>query len=341
MIRNKIISTHWLLTMTILALFGAASLLRTASTQAHPALAQPTPTPTQVTTCGQVLDQAGEYVLTTDLDCSGTPGDYNGVTITASDVVFHLAGHTISSSDCDLGRNISGIAVVGGITGVKIDGGVVAGFNDGVVLASSDSRVKGITVKNACLFGIAVQGENNRVETNVVTGSGSDGIMLSPATGAVIASNYSSGNKRSGVAISDFAHDNLIENNILNDNGGTGEGYGVAVFNGTNNTIRGNSANNNDYAGIRISSAENPNGNPDLGNKVIDNIVSGNAHVGIWVLAPASPSIVTSNTVLGSGETDMLDERTDCGTNVWLNNIFKTDLAGGLPDGGPGVGCIQ
>ena len=335
--RNKIFSTGLLFVITIFTLLAAMSPLGTASTQAQSALAEPTP----VTSCGQVLDVAGEYVLTADLNCSGMSGDYNGVTITASNVVFHLAGHSISSSDCDLNRNISGIAVAGGISGVKIDGGTVTGFNDGVLLASSNSRVEGMTVRNACAFGILVQGENNRVQTSVVTGSGSDGIILSPASGAVIASNYSSGNKRAGVAISDFAHDNLIENNILNNNGGTGEGYGVAVFNGTNNLIRNNAANYNDFAGIRISSAVNPTGNPNLSNKVIANTVSGNTHVGIWILKDAAPSIIRLNTVMGSGDTDMLDEFAGCGGNTWRNNIFKTDLAAGVSDGGPGVGCIK
>ena len=341
--QNRIFSTSLLFTVTIFALLGAASLLGTTSTQARSTLAQstPTPTPIPVTTCGQILDQAGEYVLTTDLDCSGTSGDYNGVTITANNVGFHLAGHTISSSDCDLGRNISGIAVAGGLSGVKIDGGTVIGFNDGVLLASSNSRVEGMTVKNACVFGIVVQGVENLVETNVVMGSGSDGIILSPASKAVIASNYSSGNKRAGVAISDFAQDNLIEKNILNNNGGTGEGYGVVVFNGTKNMIRNNAANNNDFAGIRISSAVNPMGEPNLSNTVMDNTVSGNSHVGIWIQADAAPSIIKLNTVLGNGDTDTLDELVSCGGNTWIDNIFRTDLVGGVPDGGPGAGCIR
>jgi parallel beta-helix repeat protein len=311
---------------TIFSLIAAVAL-------AEAAQAQPTP----VTTCGQVLSVAGEYVLTTDLDCTGTAGDYNGVTITASNVVFHLAGHTISTADCDQNRNISGIFVAGGITGVKIDGGTVIGFNDGILLSSSNSLVTGMTVRNSCIFGIAVQGEDNRVETNVVTGSGSDGIILSPARGAVITSNYCSGNRRAGVALSDFADNNTIDSNILTHNGGSGEGYGVAIFNGTRNTVRNNAANYNDF-GIRVASTG---GNPGQSNKVIANTVSGNSHLGIWVQVAGAQSIIRFNTVLGSGETDMLDESNRCGGNTWRNNTFKTDLVAGVSDGGPGVGCIR
>ena len=334
--RNRVLSSGSLFVATLLTLFAAMPLLGTDAVEAQSDRCQPTP----VTTCGQVLSVAGEYVLTTDLNCTGTPGDYNGITITASNVVLHLAGHIIASSDCDTSRNISGIFVAGGIMGVKIDGGTVIGFNDGIVLSSSHSRVEGMTVRNACEFGIAVQGEKNRVETNVVTGSGSDGIILSPATDTVISSNYCSGNKRAGVALSDGAHDNTIADNILNNNGGTGEGYGVAIFNGGNNVVRNNAANHNDF-GIRISSAVNPTRNPLLGNKVVGNTVDGNMKTGIWVEVAGAPSIITLNKVWGSGETDMLDDSSRCDGNIWRQNTFRTDLVAGTADGGPCAGCIR
>jgi parallel beta-helix repeat protein len=336
--RDRIFSTSLVFTITMLALLGASAALGTRSTQAWAIM--PT-APTLVTTCGQVLDQPGEYVLTTNLDCSGGAGDYNGVTITASDVNFHLAGHTIASSDCDTNRNISGIAVVGGLTNVKIDGGAVIGFNDGIVLSSSFSHVKGMTVQNACVFGILVSGSNNVVETNSVTGSGADGIMLSPATKATISSNYCSGNKRAGIALSDFAYDNTIEKNVLNHNGGTGEGAGVVVFNGTKTVIRYNTANHNDFAGIRIASAPNVKSEAGPLTTVIGNTVSGNANVGIWVQAGAPFSSVSANTAFGNGNTDMLDEVHLCGTNTWLSNLFQTDRTGSSPDGGAQAGCIR
>jgi len=84
---------------------------------------------TLVTACGQTLNAPGEYVLAGDLDCSGTTN--NGVTITASNVVFHLAGYTIKGS-CTSGDG--GIVVNPGVSGVQIDGGTVSGFNDGIVL---------------------------------------------------------------------------------------------------------------------------------------------------------------------------------------------------------------
>jgi parallel beta-helix repeat protein len=325
--------------IALIAILGATLVSGTHSAHARSMMPQASPAP--ITTCGQVLASPGEYVLATDLDCSGTAGDYNGITITSSNVNLHLAGHTITSSDCDTNRSISGIAVAGGLTNVKIDGGTIVGFNDGIVLASSYSQVKGMTVQNACVFGIVVQGSNNTIQTNAVTESGVDGIILSPATKALIASNYSSGNKRAGIAVSDFAYDNTIDKNIVNNNGGTGEGVGIVVFNGTKTTIRYNTANNNDFAGIRVSSAPNTRNEAGPLTTVMGNLVSGNANVGIWILANAPLSSVSANTVFGNGDTDMLDDVYSCGTNTWLSNLFKTDLAGGVPDGGPKAGCIK
>src|ERR1700722_3995072 len=101
-----------------------------------------------VTTCGQTLNRSGEYQLAKNLNCSSTFA--NGVTINASNVVLHLASFSISSSDCNLNKDINGIFVGGGLTGVRIDGGTVKGFNDGIVLSSSNSSIAGTAVQGAC-----------------------------------------------------------------------------------------------------------------------------------------------------------------------------------------------
>ena len=300
-----------------------------------PLLAGPNPPPPQAVNpadgCGQTLPKATdngtkEYVLTGDLACSGA---VSGVIIAASDVVFHLAGHTISNTTCDLNVTFGGIFVQGGISGVQIDGGTVSGFNDGIILSSSNSRVRSMRVANACVFGMAVSGQNNRIETSVVTASGVDGIGLGQASGTVVTANDISGNARVGVDISNFSNANIVENNLINNNGTT-EGYGVAIFNGTNNLIRGNAVNGN-VNGIGIDSP---------GNLARDNTVSGSTNTGIAISTVGAPSTVRRNSVLGSGVTDMSDGSANCGTNIWRHNTFHTDLVVGVADGGPGAGCI-
>lgn len=290
---------------------------------AQPALAQ-----TSVSTCGQTLSAAGQYMLASDLDCSGTFA--NGVTITANKVVFHLAGHTLSSTDCDATKGISGIAVAGG-SNVQIEGGTVKGFNDGIALSATKSRVNGMTVTSACIFGVTVSGAGNRVDTSVVTLSGMDGIGIGAATGTHIESNDISGNARVGVDISNFSNNNFVENNVINGNGLISGQGGVAIFNGTNNLIANNTLNNN-LNGIEVESP---------GNTIQANTVNGSVGSGIFVLTLASPSVVQRNVAMGNAVIDLSDDNTSCSGDTWKKNIFQTDLVAGMPDGGPKAGCIR
>ncbi|NOT55635.1 MAG: right-handed parallel beta-helix repeat-containing protein [Deltaproteobacteria bacterium] len=290
---------------------------------------------TPVTTCGQTLSVSGEYLLTRNLVCPDTGVDFNGVTITASNVVFHLAGRSISSTVCDLTRNISGIFVTGGLSGVRVDGGTVRGFNDGIVLSSSNSRVVGMTVTKACAFGILGGGENNWIEENVVTASG-DGVALSPAKLTHVTANHLSGNVRAGVALSDFADANFIEQNILNNNGD----YGIAVFNGNNTIIRNNAANRN-RIGIALLSTATRDGATILPHRVLDNTAHGNSATGIWITGDGAPGIVRRNSVFGSGSTDMQDDTLGCVGNTWSGNTFRIDVVAGVSNGGPAVPCLR
>ncbi len=279
--------------------------------------------------CGQTLSAPGEYVLTGDLACSGA---VSGVVITASNVVFHLAGHTISNTTCNLNVGFAGVFVSGGVSGVRIDGGTVSGFNDGIDLSASSSRITGMTLKNACFVGIAVTGRDNRLEKNVVTASGGDGVGLGSASGTIVRSNDISGNVRVGVDISNFSDNNVVEDNIINNNGiVAGQQGGVAIFNGKDNVIRNNALSNN-FDGILIESPRN---------LVEGNVVSGSSQTGIVISSDGAPSTVMKNTVLGSGLADMSDGSAGCGANTWKNNTFQTDLVPGGSDGGPNAGCIR
>jgi len=305
---RRLLKKH--LTLTICSVIGLVPL------GASPAHAS-----TSVTACGQTLAAPGDYVLTHDLQCNGT----DGINITASDVVLHLAGHTIASTAC-AGAGIT----VGGGSRVTIDGGTVRGFTDGIVLAASSSRVTGVTVTGACVFGIALSGVANQVDTSVVTLSGLDGIGIGAASGTVIRSNDISDNARVGVDISNFSNDNVVSNNIINRNGILSGQGGVAIFNGSGNRIENNALNHN-LNGIEIEAPHN---------MVTGNTVSGSASLGIFVVLTASSSTVTVNTVLGSASGDLSDDSATCSGNIWKGNTFQTSFAGGVA-GGPGVGCIQ
>ena len=147
---------------------------------------------------------------------------------------------------------------------------------------------------------------------------------------ALIKSNHVFGNKRDGVEISNFSDSNLVESNIIHHNGEY-QGYGVAIYNGSGNMIRGNAVNEN-FNGIGIQS---------FSNTAEDNTVAGSRQVGISIAAIGAGSSVQRNMVFGSGLLDMTDQVAACGTNTWSGNTFQTDEAGGIPDGGPSVPCIQ
>jgi len=302
-------------------LFGFAAVLLYAAAQAQ--------TPTLVTNCGQTLSKPGVYVLNSTLDCSGTHA--NGVTITASNVTFHLAGYTLSSTDCDKTKDINGIFVPGGISRVRIDSGTVRGFNDGIVLSSSSSRVSGMTVAGACAFGIAVQGDHNRVDTSSITSSGLDGIGFQFATHILIAENDIFDNTGFGIGFSENSNNNVIKGNIISHNGILTGHAGIGIGSGTDNLVVNNAIRHN-FDGIRVE---------DVGNMVRDNTVTGSSGVGIYIPGSGSPSTVMHNVVYRSSVADMSDASVGCGANTWRNDAFQTDLVAAVPDGGPGVGCIQ
>lgn len=275
--------------------------------------------------CGQVLTDPGKtYVLGGDLWC---PEPGNGVVIAASDIVFHLAGHTIASPVCDTSQFVSGIVIDPAAENVRIDGGTVSGFNDGLLLYGTRNRVTGMTFTGACVWGIVVAGHELVVETTVVIATGMDGIVLETATSARIASNFVSGNGRAGVSLSDRSDSNVVEKNIITSNG-QGEGYGVVIFYGSGNNVLKNALHGN-FNGIGILSPLND---------VYENTVTRSVHTGI--VAADEKATITANSVFISGVSDMADATAGCVSNVWTGNTFQTDLVAGLSDGGPGAGCI-
>jgi hypothetical protein len=299
-----------------LALSSLTALVMLSASPAHAV--------TFITTCSQTLSTPGTYVLKTDLTC---PGATTGVVINASNVTLHLVGHTITGDAC----NGNGIVVNGGFTGITVDGGTVRGFIDGIVLYSANSRVTAMTVTKACTFGLAISGTSNQVDTSSVTLSGMDGIGIGAASGIVIRSNYIADNARVGVDISNGSSKTVVQSNIISRNGLTSGQGGVALFNGAGNVITGNSLDGN-FNGIEVEAPSNT---------VSGNVLRNTVQTGIFVTSVGTPSSVISNVVYGSGFVDMSDDSPTCGTDTWQKNSFLTDLAGGVPNGGPGVGCIQ
>jgi parallel beta-helix repeat protein len=286
---------------------------------AGPAQAQPIP----VTACDQTLNTPGAYQLVGNLGpCAG-----NGVNITASGVTFDLAGFTISGDRAACGGYVTGINIEGPISDVLVFGGTVVNFNDGVgVHTVTKSQVKELDVMDACSFGIAVY-SSRRVKLigNRVTGAWW-GVRIDDLSKAILLkSSDVSGSQIIGVGT---ANRNKIRNNQIHGNGTDG----LRVF-GQRNKLLGNTVNGNAF-GISLSA-------PASANVVRGNTSNGNVGSGIWVERGAGSNLIESNTALGNPRADLEDMNPGCDANTWNGNTFVTDLVDTMPDGGPGVGCIQ
>ena len=268
---------------------------------------------TAVDTCGQQLSAPGNYHLTGDLSCST-----DGVVITANDVSFTLAGYTISGvssrESCDVDQPQLGVRVEPGSSNVRVSGGTVNGFVDGVMLYGTNSRVSAMTITNNCVFGIAVSSDGNVVDTNAISGSGWDGIVLASASHATIRSNDVDGNTRYAIVITEFSDGNTVHSNILRRNGleEGASGGGILVAYGNDNVIHDNAVNAN-FTGILLSS-------PITGTTISDNTVTGNVSNGISIAPGSSPNTVNGNTIRGNGVCDA----SDTNANTWTSNIVGT-----------------
>lgn len=114
-----------------------------------PSTATAGPTPMPVSEC-RTLDAPGAYVLTVDIAVVDT----TCIEITAGDVTFDLAGHTLSctgagfAGTCQVPQFTSfGINVASGLTGITLTGpGTIAGFDNGVVISESNAHVRGLSI---------------------------------------------------------------------------------------------------------------------------------------------------------------------------------------------------
>jgi parallel beta-helix repeat protein len=145
-------------------------------------------------------------------------------------------------------------------------------------------------------MGIRVEGpgaSHNKIDSNTITGSGSDGINVlatcanpdaSPPCGGTEPNRY-----------------NRIVNNTSNENGTSGRGDGIKVF-----TM--------------------PTPIPPANNTVTDNVANNNTTNGICFDGGTVANRASRNSAHGNGQYDGFDGDTDpaCGSNTWTANDFDT-----------------
>ena len=285
---------------------------------------------TPLSACGTVLNTPGSYHLTGNLGpCTG-----HGVEITATNVTLDLRGFTITGvsnpTSCNLNVPQHGVMISNG-AGVHVTNGTVQSFVDGVVAANA--HVSAMTVLDSCFFGISMFFNGGVAEGNTVMRSGSDGIVLSQTTtGSMVRGNEIIASRRYGVILPDNANGNTIRDNVFTANGvAAGEGGAILVGFGNSNQILNNQANDN-FNGIILRTNDN----------LVDGNLAGSNHsFGIVVdVVGAARNRIQNNSAAGNGFTDLSDANGGCGSNIWLNNAFATDIVAGVSDGGPAAGCI-
>jgi len=144
-----------------------------------------------------------------------------------------------------------------------IDGGLVSpeGIPDGVSIQADDVCMYGFTIRTTRGAGIRVQGSNNTIEDNNVTGGLRDGMHV------VGSGNYFAGN-------------------IITDNSWSG----VQVI-GSNCTLKDNTISSNDLCGINISGS---------GCAVYDNFIKSSRDRGILIFK-GDRNLIRNNTITANG----------------------------------------
>jgi parallel beta-helix repeat protein len=324
---------YFLILLPILLLVAGSALADPKKAKAGPNHGAPK----NVTECGAVLTEPGNYKLVNDLlDCS------EAVWIAGSDIALNLNGHEISCAD-EIGEEAySGIFVSppgepgdddwGDVTfsNVTIKNGTVSNCHDGIVLVlTEDSKVMHVTSTG-----------NREWEYAPGKFQYGTGITLWFSRNNVIMHNHTYGNAATGIG-SWESSGNLFKHNTSTDNGagsGGGDGTGILLDNEQNSKIMCNRVHGNSDGILMFPGGS---GNLLRGNLVTGNITGilmlGFAWDGYpWQEIPAG-NTVRSNIVENSdwfdfGEFyldlvtgDWLIQPEDLCMNTWEKNQFQTE----------------
>lgn len=238
--------------------------------------------------CGIPIGSSGQYILQTDLNCAAP-----AITVTASNVHIDLNQKTLTGNGGGIG-----IDVQGPVSNVHINGGTVTGYFIGIELnTSTKSHVNGMILFANSVNMKVVGGSGNRINGNMFDSSTSASLVLDATSDNKVNTNKFK-EYQTGIDLFDSS-DNIINSNTLNGEA-TNAFFGITIFSGTGNTIRGNTTLNHSIHGIGVS---------DL----------------------STLNTIQGNTSMFNG-TDMVDENEECDDNKWKANTFDTEQVDGGAD---------
>ena len=217
--------------------------------------------PIPVTICGTVISAPGTYQLVNDLvNC---PQD--GIDIVSSDVHLILNGHQISGSGGAAQGNVNtygiavGIGVPTGVSNVKINGpATISNFGQGGVGFEG--------VSSSTVVGVTSTGNKFGFNVNAAFGAGNPSLR---STGNKFNGNTATGNTGHGFTLNG-ADQNTFRGNDAIGNGLVFGGEGFFLFDATGNTVEGNTFDQNSGAGVLAQGGSGIN-NTIRGNTAQDN----------------------------------------------------------------------
>lgn len=211
--------------------------------------------------CGDTVAKGQTVTLTADLGpCDGSSAD-SAVII---DGILDLGGHTVFCADNDTNGEVpDGLYLRGAKSQAR--NGTVSGCDDNVYVGGPGKHtVEGITSTGAAEDGfyVASTSAKNRLRGNTSTASVDDGFECR-GTKNKIEDNVASNNGEDGIDLPE-ADKNKVVGNTATGNADDG----IEATNGTKNKILGNTSSGNGDYGIGVGGDKN---------KVVGNTASGNA----------------------------------------------------------------
>jgi len=194
--------------------------------------------------CGDTI--TSNTVLDTDLSCSGT-----GLIIGANNIVLDCGGHIITGTGKypDTWPDYYGITA-SGVNKVTIINCMIENYFIGVLFLQSTNSIVSNSNVSFNFVGISVYNSSQILISNNIANNNVYGIYLAynMSFNCVILNNTASFNYNNGIRIDPGVHDNLIENNQINENNQRYLGSGNAgiilwgTYNNeiTENTLKGN-----------------------------------------------------------------------------------------------------
>ncbi len=191
---------------------------------------------------------------------------------------------------------------------------------ENVTINASNSVIGiGILIENSINDYFKVQ---NCMIFNVAPNNNYGGIKMNNVTNGTLYRNNCSNNGRSGILLSSCLNCTIAENHVNYNGGLNADNYAALrlVINCHNNTISGNTVNNNNANGIQLR--ENC-----VNNTILENTVIDNGEFGIDLWTNCNYNNVTNNIAVGSGRNG-INTRTSYSNSISENYLYNNTFLG-------------